>query len=282
MIIYLAGGVTGNLKALWQNIMKIYLAGTYSREYVVKEAMKIFLAGNDGYGKTRFEDTNIYILESYFYISKQEWMFPLLKHFKGFLLDSGAFTYMTGNGGKVNWDLYIEQYGAFINKHHIELFFELDIDSIVGLKEVERLRYKLEKLTSKQCIPVWHKSRGLDYFKKMITDYKYIAIGGIVTREIKQSEHHIFTNLINLAHSKGCKIHGLGYTNLVGLTKYKFDSVDSTTWLYGNRSGKIYKFNGTSIVTIDKPKGTRLEGKIVAINNFNAWVEFQQYAEQKL
>lgn len=282
MIIYLAGGITGNLSTLWKEYMKIYLAGTYLRPYVINKAMKIFLAGNDGYIKIRFEDTNIFILESYFYITKQEWMFPLLKHFKGFLLDSGAFTYMTGNGGKVNWDSYIKGYGEFINKHGIDLFFELDIDSIVGLKEVERLREKLEKITSKQCIPVWHKARGLDYFKKMISEYKYIAIGGIVTKEIKRNEHSIFTNLINLAHSKGCKIHGLGYTSLKGLTKYKFDSVDSTSWLFGNRSGKISKFNGTAIVTIDKPEGTRLDGRIVAMNNFNEWIKFQKYAERNL
>jgi hypothetical protein len=116
----------------------------------------------------------------------------------------------------------------------------------------------------------------------MAREYKYVAIGGIVTREIKQHEHGIFTNLINIAKEHGTKVHGLGYTNLKGLEKYKFDSVDSTSWLYGNRSGEVFKFNGKTIVSITKPPGTRLNARDVAINNFTEWVKFQKYAEKNL
>lgn len=257
--------------------MEIYLAGWQSRPYVlgVTNEEKGWLFGD-------VNVNDIYLLESYYYISKQEWLFPLINQFKGFLLDSGAFTYMSGNGVNVNWDRYIEGYANFINTHNIGLFFELDIDVIVGIKEVERLRDKLEVLTNKKCIPVWHKSRGLMYFNEMCKNYDYVSIGGIVTKEIKPSEHSIFTNLINIAHLNSSKIHGLGYTNLAGLKKYKFDSVDSTYWIYGNRGGKIYKFNGSSISVINKPKGTKLNSKTVAANNFNEWVKFQKYAEKYL
>ena len=56
------------------------------------------------------------------------------------------------NTNNVDWDEYIESYAEFINNHNIKLFMELDIDSVVGIKEVERLRNKLERLTNKQCI----------------------------------------------------------------------------------------------------------------------------------
>lgn len=109
------------------------------------------------------------------------------------MLDSGAFSYINSkNTNNVNWDEYIESYAEFINNHNIKLFMELDIDSVVGIKEVERLRNKLERLTNKQCIPVWHKSRGKDYWLKMIKEYDYVAIGGIVTKEIKPSEYKYF------------------------------------------------------------------------------------------
>ena len=39
---------------------------------------------------------------------------------------------------------------------------------------------------------VWHKSRGKDYWLKMIKEYDYVAIGGIVTKEIKPSEYKYF------------------------------------------------------------------------------------------
>ena len=164
--------------------------------------------------------------------------------FKDFLLDSGAFTYLNGSKGKVNWEKYIEEYAVFINKHKIDLFIELDIDSVIGLNEVERLRYKLENITNKKCIPVWHKSRGLDYWKKMCKEYEYVAIGGIVTKEIKPAEYDVFLPLLKIAKENNCKVHGLGFTNMKGLEKYKFYSVDSTAWLYGNRGGFLYRFNG--------------------------------------
>ena len=229
------------------------------------------------------QSRNIAILESFYYVS--DWMLAYVDTGDwDFLLDSGAFTFMSdkSNQNGANWNAYIDRYARFILEHKIEKFFELDIDSVVGLKEVERLRARLESLTQKQCIPVWHRARGLDYWRRMVKEYKYVAIGGIVTKEIRQGEHGIFTNLINIAKEHGTKVHGLGYTNLKGLEKYKFDSVDSTTWLYGNRSGEVFKFNGKTIVSIKKPPGTRLNARDVAINNFTEWVKFQKYAEKNL
>jgi len=290
MKIYLAGGGSGNVSYIWkgnkpESVMNIFLAGTSSRLYVFDE-MKLHLAGNDGYRKERlFQENQISILESFFYLEKQEWMFPYIqKGYWDFLLDSGAFTFMSDkkNQTGVNWDGYVERYCGFINKYKVEKFFELDIDTVVGLKEVERLRSKIERLTGRQPIPVWHKARGLDYWRGMAKDYKYIAIGGIVTREIKLNEHPIFANLIGIAKENGAKVHGLGYTNLKGLEKYKFDSVDSTSWLYGNRKGSVFKFNGRTIVDIPKPPGTRLMSREVALNNFREWVKFQKYAERNL
>lgn len=288
--------------------MIIYLAGTYSRPFVIEEAMKIYLAGGNGkmqiikeqiqksmkifiadltpFGRNTYSDSIInnkpYILESYFYIKNQtEWILKLRPFFKDFLLDSGAFTFMNNKGLKCDWDLYVEQYAEFINKHNIELFFELDIDIIVGLKEVERLRVKLETLTNKKCIPCWHKNRGLEYWKQMCKDYNYVAIGGLVTKEIEKKDYSIFNTLLKIANQNKCNVHALGFTNIGGMKKYKFYSVDSTAWLYGNRGGFLYQFNGE---TLDKihPKGLRLKGREGAIHNFNEWIKFSKYAEENL
>lgn len=287
MKIYLAGGVTGNLISLWKNMAKIYLAGTYRRPFVIEEAMKVYLAGNAPWRENGIYDKSVienkpYILESFYYIKEQgEWIIKMLPFFKDFLLDSGAFTYLNGAKKNVNWDKYIEEYADFINKHKIDLFIELDIDSVVGIKEVERLRNKLENLTGKKSIPVWHKSRGLEYWKKITKEYDYVAIGGIVTQEIKRSEYDVFYPLLKIATLNKCNVHGLGFTNMDGLKKYKFYSVDSTAWLYGNRGGFLYKFNGKGIDKIS-PKNLRLKGKEGAIHNFTEWVKFSKYAEQNL
>ena len=294
MKIFLAGGISGNLREFWQRVMKIYLADPRSRGEVM-DAMKVYIAGDNNkkkipreelYGCDFFTGENalkgINILESFYYLRKNEEFMTLVKHFGSFLLDSGAFTFMSGSHkGGINWDEYVEEYAAFINRWNVQLFFELDIDSVVGLTEVERLREKLEALTGKKPIPVWHRNRGKEYFIKMCENYPYVALGGIVTKEIDRKKYETaFPWFIKTAHDHKCKIHGLGYTTVANLKKYHFDSVDSTAWLYGNRGGYLYKFNPRTglLEQLDK-EGCRLKSREGAVNNFNEWVKFGKYAE---
>ena len=249
--------------------MKVCLAGTYASTKETRAYLK----------KMK------YILESFYYI--QEWQIPYLKEKELFLLDSGAFTFMNNAKGEINWEKYIDQYAKFINENDVKYFFELDIDPIVGLKEVERLRNILENKTQKKCIPVWHKSRGLDYWKKMCKEYDYVAIGGIVTKEIKPNEYKYFSPLLKIAKENNCKVHGLGFTSLKNLDKYQFYSVDSTSWKSGGRFGSIYKFENNQLVQHKKPEGFRAKSKDgwyakIELLNCEAWTKFQEYADKNL
>ena len=270
--------------------MRLYLAGTNSRPYVITDNANIPCRRERQEPNTPRERESsiqgVFILES-FYACRKNPNFPKLLPLMGdFLLDSGAFTFMQGTHKEaINWDRYIEEYAEFINRYNVQKFFELDIDLVVGLNEVERLRKRLEQLTGKQPIPVWHKGRGKDYFIGMAGDYPYVAIGGIVSKEIPINLYEkMFPWFIRTAHEKGAKIHGLGYTRLEGLKYYHFDSVDSTTWLHGNRGGCLFKFNphNGNIDRVKTPAGKRLVSTEVAKYNFNEWVKFQTYAEKRL
>lgn len=243
--------------------------------------MKIFLAGTYSRPDLAFLKTP-YMLESFYYI--KEWQIDYMQNVaKMFLLDSGAFTFMNNYKGKVDWDEYIEKYAAFINQYNIKYFFELDIDAIVGIKEVERLRNKLEKLTNKQCIPVWHKSRGIEYWKKITKEYQYVAIGGIVVKEIKAQEYKYFIPLLKIARKNNCKVHGLGFTATSQLKKYHFYSIDSTSWLKASRFGRIDYFDGKKMKTYPKPKNSRTTNyKKCDDFIFQEWIKFQKYADKNL
>jgi len=297
MRIFMAGGITGNLKPLFTKLvegseMKVFLAGLNGRrdfllEERLEEEMKVFLAGTM-YGnqasaieKLKIKKPLPAILESFYYAD--EVVEKLIPFYDDFLLDSGAFTYMTGNGGSVNWEEYIDTYSNFITRNKVDKFIELDIDSIVGYDEVKRLRKILIEKTGKQPIPVWHKSRGKEEFLRMCEEFPYVAIGGIVTKEIKKSEYKFFNWFINQAHQRGTKIHGLGLTSFDAMEKYRFDSVDSSSWTSGNRFGHICKFDGRRVRNISPPQGKKLsDSRLVAINNFNEWVKFSKYAETYL
>ncbi len=246
--------------------------------------MKICLAGISGarYAEKYYEKCQ-FRLESFYKIPK--WCMPSIKECELFLLDSGAFTFMNDIKKKnknINFDEYVDKYIKFINDNDIKYFFELDIDSIVGIDEVERLRKKIELGTGKKCIPVWHKSRGKEYFIKMCQDYDYVAIGGIVTKEITPEEYKYFKWFIDTAHSYGCKIHGLGFTSTKLLQYYNFDSVDSTSWTSGSKFAVMYYFNGKKIIKIDTNK-RRVRNDIptsgINTHNFLEWCKFQKYAE---
>ena len=214
--------------------MQIYIAGTLSRPYVYRKAMELFLAGEHPVKNGKNADwEGLNILETYYYLQKNNEFPRLIENFQNFLLDSGAFTFMSG-ADKVDFDKYVEGYAEFIKKWGIKLFFELDIDSVVGIKEVERLRIKLEKLTGRKPIPVWHPSRGKDYWLNMIKEYDYVAIGGIAAKDISLAKYEVlFPWMLNQAHRANVKVHGLGYTKIEKLDKYRFDSIDSTTWTVG-------------------------------------------------
>lgn len=221
------------------------------------------------------------VLASFYGISDFEKEYA--NKFKRIIIDSGAFTFMKGRGGSINWDDYIEKYAAFICKYNIDLFFELDIDAIVGLKEVERLRKKLEHLTGKKPIPVWHISRGKEYFIQMCKEYPYVALGGIVTQEVPRNVYEkAFPWFIKIAHKYGVKIHGLGYTSVEGLNNFHFDSVDSTTWLVGAKYGNICCLTPQKGKQIHKPNTRVKNSRELAKFNFKEWIKFQEYAEKHL
>ena len=239
--------------------------------------MRVFLAGQSSYTDLNWQDCK-YNLESFYYFKPEQEKY--LRHWKMFLLDSGAFTFMNGKKSK-DFDGYLTKYIEFINKYDIKYFFELDIDSVVGYEKVKQLRKRLEIETGKKCIPVWHKSRGKDEFLKLCDEYDYIAIGGIVTKEIKHDEYKYLNWFIEEAHKRKCKVHGLGFTKTKYLEKIKFDSVDSTTWNRG-RFGDLYVFDNGKMRT-KKKAGYRLKDGRKA-NEFclEQWIKYQHYAEVNL
>lgn len=277
--------------------MDLYLAGTTGRPYVITD-MDLYLVSTNTLhglchekpvdpGRQELTQPGLYILESFYYI--EDWMLePIDKKTWNFMLDSGAFTFMEQKASGVKsaidsdsmrWDDYVRRYADFIIEHDIDLFFELDIDVVVGLDRVNKLRDALETQTGKRSIPVWHKSRGLENWKQLVKDYEYVAIGGIVSGEIKRHEHKFLHAMCDIAHAERTRVHGLGVSPMAGnaLRNYRFDSVDSTNWTMGGRAGHLEIFTGTGLRKVPRPDGTRMRPRETAIHNFREWVKYQRY-----
>ena len=223
-----------------------------------------------------------YILESFMWLKGKskpikdyiEWCLSA----DDFLLDSGAFTFM--NKSKKSADFtkeklkdYIDKYIEFINTYDIKHFFEMDIDCMLGYEKVKEIRHYIEEKTNKKVIPVWHITRGIEEFHNMCKEYKYVAIGGIASKEIKPSQHHMLFELCDIAHSYGCKIHGLGYLPLKILNNREcpFDTVDGTSW-QGHIRGYYYKLTDGKLEKIKDNRNWRELDN----DSFSAWVDFSK------
>lgn len=208
------------------------------------------------------------------------------------ILDSGAFSAINDKTGKYknfDWNTYVKKYIAFIKKTNQKLFFELDIDCVVGLQKVEYYRKQIEDAIGIPPIVCWHANRGSDYWIKSCEDYPYVALGTTTASNAGKkirANPEILHWFINHAHKNKAKIHGLGFTSTPMLKKLKFDSVDSTTWNVGGKFGKICKFsNNWTECRQNRPehlKNHRAKTIELNIYNFEQWVKFQKYAEHNL
>ena len=246
--------------------------------------MRIHLAGMGSALKKQQDVAGeaIYALESFYYW--QDWETRFLSVWKGFLLDSGAFTFMMKGAVGAEFRAYVDRFVDFIKANGIQYYFEMDVDSVLGYDEVRRLRRDIENRTGRPSIPVWHISRGIADLKATCKDYSYIAIGQNVNAKGQYCDltRDQQRRIIDIAHENGAMIHGLGRTSQEALQS-GFDSIDSTTWLNGvkynsiqaYRNGKIRHLTGVGRKTI-------LTSDQKLAMNLRAWVKMQQYAEKYL
>lgn len=196
-----------------------------------------------------------------------------------FLLDSGAFSFMSGaQCSKQSIMGYADRYIQFINEYHIKRFFEIDVDTIFGIEFVENLRRRIEVQTGRKSIPVWHKSRGIEYWKRMVDQYEYVAIGGLVFHT-KKSEMPFIKKMVTYAKSKGVKVHGLGFTKTKELREWDWYSVDSSAWTKAAALGqRRHDFNGQYIESQKIcGNGFKVDLEKLICHNGLEWCKYQRY-----
>lgn len=267
--------------------MNVYLAGISSRPDVCTMIDDLVASGH----------RRPFILESFAYY-KAHLDHHVAKNWR-FMADSGAFTFLgqarkkKGSDGKIDWDAYVEQYADFLVRCDVELFFELDLYTLIGISETNRLRAKLNKLTGREAIPVWHYPVGVPMYEEFCKRWKYVAIGasGRIDSKWTRTQPAALRGFIAMAHRQRVKIHGLGYTIMKKLPEMPFDSVDSSTWTM-SRMGEVQYFNGKQIIrtypTGEKATAANNGRKKIffsekaSLHNVREWIKFQEYAERWL
>lgn len=252
--------------------------------------MKIFLSAIEGGSSCKDDGQHMFIdyilkerpdikmkynLVSFYYIRNNPKAFQKIKdHSELLLVDSGAHSFQKGT--KVDWVEYTKEYARFIKENDSKKilgYFEMDVDNIIGYDKVLELRKILEEVSDK-IIPVWHKNRGIEDYKKMCQDYqgKIVAITGFKNEDIKDEQYLMF---LKYAKKYNCKVHCLGMTRRKVLDKVPFDYVDSSSWVQQSIYGRIGR---KGKVTKDFSKKHRLT---VVLHNYLDAMEMQRYYYQK-
>ena len=214
-------------------------------------------------------------LMSYYYIRNQyELAEYIKKHSEEILIDSGAHSFQKGK--KVDWIEYTKKYAEFIKKYDspkVIGYFEMDVDNVIGYDRVLELRKILEAASNK-IIPVWHKNRGVEDFKKMCRDYagKIIAITGFRNEDIQDHQYLMF---LKYAKKYNCKVHCLGMTRRKVLDKVPFDYTDSSSWKQMSIYGKI---DGKGKVSREFSKAKR---EVVFKENYIVGMRMQEHYHKK-
>lgn len=143
-------------------------------------------------------------------------------------LDSGAYSAFTQ--GK---SISVDEYAGFINRqgHHYGVRANLDDIGDDGPKSWENL--KALESNGCQVFPVFHYSDKEEYLVKMIDNYEYMALGGLVGTSVQLLQHwldHVWSKY--LTHPDGTArigVHGFGMTSLPLIHRYPWASVDSSS-----------------------------------------------------
>lgn len=193
------------------------------------------------------------------------------------MVDSGAFTINNKNPDFKKAEKHAKEYMRFIhhtkNDERIKYYFELDYFTLLDFESIRELNAKLHDI-SPNIIPIWHKIWGARKFMEMCKEFSYVAIPCILGRELEKNS---LIHYVNYAHKHGCKIHGLGLTNVKVLDKVPFDSVDSMSWIqsanfsyYGAR--RTYIKSEFTAENVDKiSKGTFLQHLAQAEYYYKKW-----------
>jgi hypothetical protein len=171
-----------------------------------------------------------------------------------FFLDSGAhglYTEHIRRSGKKDysfhdtqefWD-YVDSYAEYVKKNKSLFLTYVNVDVIYGPDKSREVQRYLENTHGLNPIPVVHFGTDLKILKKCMDEYEYIGLGGL-GQEVDKKSYIMYGDRCfkMLCDDKGRplrKTHGFAITSIEVMLRYPYFSVDSTTWLIGERYGLL-------------------------------------------
>lgn len=201
------------------------------------------------------------ILFSYFYIMqmRREQFIERIQNQHPeirFFLDSGAFTYwmkwQSDQARLPPQDEYIRRFFEYIDQYGERYCRiaepDLDLAGVVTAYQVRDWREEmLNRWPHLNICPVWHHTRGREEWSHYCRDQRIrtmcIGSGG-------ETSNGTMRRMVMEAHAQGKPVHGFAMTKLRMLQSVPFDSVDSTSWVMGQKFGTMYVFKDNRFIVM--------------------------------
>lgn len=169
------------------------------------------------------------------------------------MLDSGAFS-VWKRGGEID----VRQYGRFIAEHEGVLWAAVTLDVLPGRPGITRTMQQTEEAAAQSAkntailrkmvsakiplMPVFHQGERLYWLEKMLKDgYDYIGLSPNKSLRTPQKLawlDEVFSILAAGGYPPA-RFHAFGETSFRVLTRYPWESADSTTWIIIGAMGQI-------------------------------------------
>lgn len=185
-----------------------------------------------------------YLLESYHYIHKPQYVEKIRADGAKVFLDSGAFSAFT-KGSEIDLPSYVHYI-----KEHDDILERVDgiplysvLDGIGDPLKTYQNQMEMERLGVRP-LPCFHYGEDERYLEWYISRYPYITIGGMVP--ITTPQLYLWLDRIwdrYLTDGSGrprLKVHGFGLTTIGLMERYPWFSVDSSSWVQIAANGAIY------------------------------------------
>lgn len=148
-------------------------------------------------------------------------------------LDSGAYS-VNGNTGAIDiWD-YIDF--IRVNRENIDVYANLDV---IGNPEKTLNNQTIMEEAGLNPLPCFHFGEDWKYLQHYVDKYDYIALGGIARVKGEKLVKWLDECFEIINKKQGIKVHGFGVGDVTLLWRYKWESVDSTSWFRTASNGIV-------------------------------------------
>jgi len=175
------------------------------------------------------------VLLSYHYYKKEiSFIQQLLSENVDVFIDSGAFS--AENSGK---NIDIQDYIKFLKLTGAKTYAGLDV---IGNAKATMVNQKIMEEAGLSPIPTFHIGEHKNDLYDLVSQYDYIALGGMVmSPKIEKWLDAVWNRMLKI--KQNIKVHAFGMTNITLIAKYPWYSVDSSSFKSGKRFGRLILYN---------------------------------------